>query len=306
MNFRLGLPITVAQGLLHAAASACAGFTLLRITKSQSWGLLLFVALLFLPAMYFTPARIIRDYFYTSVTLLFFSSLLLLTFDRSRIIQLVSALVAGFGAGILWITREEGIWIVPASLLALIVAAVWGEHGSRARLAALVALASSCVALTVVAVGGANAHVYGRFIVSELRDGDFQSALTWLQRASSTHWRPYVGVPREARLELYRHSPTLPRSRPSSIRWTGPRHGTKGARSTGTRAARLQTAGSCGRCAMVQRWPERMPLPTGPRGSTGQSQGVQGRMRCRSAGLREMVPVVSAGYDLEPIGGPAR
>jgi hypothetical protein len=106
VNFRLGLPINLGQGLLYMAASSYAAFALLRMTKSQSLSLLLFVAFLFVPAMYFTPARIIRDYFYASLTLVFFVSLLLLAFERSRIVEFLSALVAGFGAAALWVARK--------------------------------------------------------------------------------------------------------------------------------------------------------------------------------------------------------
>jgi hypothetical protein len=209
INFRLGLPINLGQGLLYMAAAAYAGFALLRLTKSQSLGVLLFVALLFVPAMYLAPARIIRDHFYTSLTLVFFASLLLFTFDRSRIVQLMGAAVAGFGAAALWVTREEGVWIVPATLLAFLIAIASAERGSKARLVALFAVALSCATLSVASVGAINARVYGRFVVSELKDGDFQSALGWLQKASYAHWRPYLGIPREARLELYGHSPTF-------------------------------------------------------------------------------------------------
>jgi hypothetical protein len=105
--------------------------------------------------------------------------------------------------------REEGVWIVPATLLAFLIAVVSAERGSRARVAALFALALSCATLSVGSVGAVNAHVYGRFVVSELKDGDFQSALGWLQKASYSHWRPYLAVPHDARLELYRLSPTF-------------------------------------------------------------------------------------------------
>jgi hypothetical protein len=209
INFRLGLPINLGQGLAYLAATAGAGFTILRITKSQTLGLLLVVALLFVPAMYFTPARIIRDYFYTSLTLIFFSSLLLLVFDQSRVIRFMSALIAGFGAAAIWLTREEGLWIVPATLLAFVIAIVSAERGAKARHASLFGLALTCAALSICSVGAVNAYVYGRFVISELKDSDFQSALGWLQRASYSHWRPYLGVPREARMEIYHHSPTF-------------------------------------------------------------------------------------------------
>jgi hypothetical protein len=63
-------------------------------------------------------------------------------------------------------------------------------------------------------VGLINLNAYGKFTINEVKGSDFQSALGALQRASYLHRKPYLPVPEEARMEIYRESPSFAKLRP--------------------------------------------------------------------------------------------
>jgi hypothetical protein len=61
--------------------------------------------------------------------------------------------------------------------------------------------------LTAGGIGLLNRAFYGRSVVIEMSDADFQKAMAALQRVGAPYERPYLPLPREARQLLYAESP---------------------------------------------------------------------------------------------------
>jgi hypothetical protein len=121
---------------------------------------------------------------------------------------------AGLGAagGFLWITREEGVWILPAAGAASAGMAlrVWRSrgHGRGPRLAVLAAawlLAGGIVAAVVLQ----NRAYYGIGAVSEFMHPAFARAYGSLTRVNPERWQRWVPVAAETRARIYRHSPAF-------------------------------------------------------------------------------------------------
>jgi hypothetical protein len=213
-----GLPFTLALGLFYAACASFAGLVFGRLTRSLATGVALLAALLLTPTLYYTGmVTVQRDFFYACLTLALVASATALVtgcLGRPKRIAALTGLLGGW----FWLTREEGVWLIPcfAILLAaaligprrLEAAAGEGRDGRRARLAGAGAALAIAVAMAVC-VGLVNWAVYGRFVVNEIEDRPFQSAMSALEDAAAPYHQRGVPVPAAARARIYAVSPAF-------------------------------------------------------------------------------------------------
>jgi hypothetical protein len=214
-NYMTGLPVGIGQGLLYFVAVVYVSFVLSKISRNKILFFVLAALLLALPVIYTAELqRLEREYFYLSITLLTFAAFFdLLFINESSRKYLRCSIILGLLLGVFWLTREEGIWIVPAMITALACSAFqrkeWKSYVLyRAFLGSILTTLLSA-ALIVAAVGSLNKHFYGRFVVNEIMDSSFQSAYNALQRASYMYHKPYLPVAKQARLKIYEQSPTF-------------------------------------------------------------------------------------------------
>jgi hypothetical protein len=206
-NYLTGMPIGLGQSVVFFAAVIYFSFVYARTRGDLAAFLVCVVSLLTVPVMYTVDMqRLLRDFFYTAITLAYFAALFDLLLDKN-FMPWRKAVLAGTLAGVFWLTREEGIWIVPASLL-IVACAIVRTRPFRAQVfKPAVALASAMAAVAVV--GLINLQHYGRYVLNEVKDSDFQAALASLQRAAYPDQQPYVPVPKAARLRIYQYSPSF-------------------------------------------------------------------------------------------------
>jgi hypothetical protein len=194
-----------------------------RLTGSRIAGLALLALLLFCPSLYFgDELRVFRDVFYTSLTLALVAAVLALS---GRVIAgpLAIGLAGGLGAW-WWLTREEGVWLLPTLLLLALIPLTGGfsdeqrPRGLREMLTRLLP-AGAAFGMAMLLVGGVaatNAAVYGRFVVNEIKDASFEGALQALQAAAAPYADERVPVPAHARVRIAAVSPAF-----ASIRGLG-------------------------------------------------------------------------------------
>ena len=207
LNAVLGTPVTLLQALLYLLACALFALGVRRLSRSTGLGLAVFVCTLWQPDLF--PVRLMRDDIYPAQTLLFLACLLQALFlsstTRSRVAWAVGA---GLALAWLWLTREEGIWTAPATLVICGVA-VWRERGRLREV--LTAAGAGVFALAVVATG--NLIAYRTFTLVDLK-GPFSQALGAVQSVRVGDPTPYVPVPARVRQQLYAESPSFRALRP--------------------------------------------------------------------------------------------
>ena len=212
-NHILGLSIGIGQALLYFGAVLYGAHVMMRLLRTQAAFLVTLITLLTIPLFYEqSMQRLLRDTFYTSIVLLYFAALFDTLVVDTRGARWGRAAACGVLGGLVWITREEREWIIPASLVVL-VWFLWrrgAEWWARALPLATIAVAFTAVLGTIASL---NLAYYGRFIINEIKDANFVSAMSALQRASYPDFQPYVPVPKAARLRLYDQSPTFARLR---------------------------------------------------------------------------------------------
>ena len=212
-NKFLGTPLHLSLALLYLLACAVMVATLRRLLNWQD-GLTfaVFAGLLWQPAL--MANRVIRDNFYHSLLLLILAAALIVAFDHGRR-RTAAAVWGGLAFGWFWITREEGLWIVPTMLLIFGVG-LWRQRRLSRRSTKRVPYLVFAVAasLPIVATSAMNAHEYGVFTVTDFNTGGFQAALTSLDRIEVTKDLRRVPVPPEALAAAYEVSPNMVRLRP--------------------------------------------------------------------------------------------
>ncbi len=221
LTFLLGLPLGFAQQLLYAAACLLLVVALAPLVRSQAARLAAYALLLWNP-MSFDGAflsRVLRQQVSTPLALMILAGLVALVARREQPFRRLVpwAVLAGIAFGLFWVTREEGVWIVPGVVL-LGAAAVVGAAGSRPggwrAMAGAGALAAGVALVPVAGVCVLNAWHYRWYGTVEFRAGEFKEAYGALLRVRAGPAMPFVPVTRQAREAIYAVSPAFALLRP--------------------------------------------------------------------------------------------
>lgn len=224
------VPLKLAEQAVYLAASAAAAGVVRKHAASNRLALLLFACLAFNPVLWHPDlARVLREGLYVSLSLavVIIATTIAFPADHKPPPRLAWRVLQGFALGLLaaafYLTREEGIWLMPA--LAMVVAAaiakaLWGAvlPSRRSYINAvvtplLIAAAVFPVADCLVAV--LNHRHYGIFETNELRSRSFLRAYGAITRIQEGEWRPYILFPQDARLRAYEISPAAQELAPS-------------------------------------------------------------------------------------------
>lgn len=217
VNHATGLPLKFSEHALYLAVALYFSVTIAQLYRSRPAALVCFFLLAFFPTAWVAGAggRVVREGLYIS------QALLLLTLGircwvlpkaesvaHQLRIQWRTLVALGLVAGWFWITREEGVWLVPSMLLLMaywLLCQVNWRAQWRAVLAflALPLLAASLVVLTINSV---NYAVYGTFRNNDFRSSDFQAGYGALTRIRHDNWQRYVLFPKDARERAYEMS----------------------------------------------------------------------------------------------------
>ena len=216
-TFLSAVPLPIAQHLLYLLG--CILLVLaLRPCFDASWQAFGTFTLLWWQPMSYVELDILRQNIYTPLTLLLFAGLCALQTRRAArvYIRLAWGALLGTAAAAFYLTREEGIWILPGTAL-LIGISAWNSWRAGERLRPLVAPAGTatiCATAILVTVCTLNYRYYGWFGTVEFRAREFRSAYGALQRPVPSEQIPYVPVTRDVRLKLYQVSQSFAELKP--------------------------------------------------------------------------------------------
>jgi len=217
LNHSLGLPLLDSQQALFITACVVFVGAIQPMLPNRWIGLLLLVVLLFNPVNYSQSitTRVLREGIYPALTLLALAGALrlVLVSGKSDRLPLGWALLAGLAFAALWLTREEGIWLVPSLLLAVGYAAWrnWREGMLNIRNLLLLCLPAVLPILAVLTVSSLNHLHYGVFRTNDIVSGPFADAYSSLIRIRSHERNVRIPLPRQTRSRLYELSPAFAR-----------------------------------------------------------------------------------------------
>ncbi len=190
----LEIPYLQGGQLLYLVACIAAAWAVAPLFKRKQWCVPVFAALWMSPYSWaqFT-LRVYRDNIFPSLCLLFFAGMLGfgLRLKERAWKSIGFALLAGLGLGTAWLTREDGVWLLPfaicAALAYLIVLLLQKQFTLRQKLARA-AMPALSLAVCLVCIGlycWQNYTHYGRFIVSDFTSSEFEDAVGALLRCDT-------------------------------------------------------------------------------------------------------------------------
>jgi hypothetical protein len=190
----------------------------------------LYVVVLFNPMTFTTNClRVIREGIYPALSILVLTGVIaMMRAKEMRTRYFLIAIVTGLLLSAFWLTREEGVWIVPSVMILMIWMLVKSfKEGNY--LCPLVACSLPWLVLIMSLgwIATQNFFHYGVFATVEFKTRPFLDAYGALCRVKPERWIPDVPVPRETRLRLYGLSPAFAELKPFLEGETGRRWITK-------------------------------------------------------------------------------
>lgn len=213
----LHLPYLAAGQLLTCGAALACAFAFAPVLRRWKSRFAVFALLAFSPAATASfTLRVYRDNIFPGLCMLFFAGLCGYALRcRRPVKQGIGWLVlSGVGLGLAWLTREDGIWLLPfaaAGTLILIVTALRDKGALPKKLGrcALLAVPYGLLAAAILAYSAVNYACYGLFAVSDFSSGSFAAAVGAMSRVKAEEWKPLCSVPTDVRMKLYGAVPQL-------------------------------------------------------------------------------------------------
>jgi hypothetical protein len=219
--FWLGIPLCFSQQLLYVCSCLIFMIAIRPLLRNIPLLLLVFyTALLFHPISYPVNEmnRVVREGVYLSLPLmvLSFATGLLLRKDAPIKKLVMWNIGLGFSFAAFWLTREEGVILIPSLFLlaAALFFSIWvfSREKKKRMAACCISIALACA--IVGAVAGINKIYYGVFTACEQVQSDYVSAYGSLLRVKPKLFQQYLPVARETRERIYAASPAFAELRP--------------------------------------------------------------------------------------------
>ncbi len=207
----LHIPYLIGGQLLWLFACGCTVRAFAPVLPKRIARLCLFLVLWFSP--YSTAAftlRVYRDNIFPSLCLLFFAGMLGLGIRLKSSVRsmLLWGTLSGVGFGLAWLTREDGVWLLPFAVCGAavcILAILCANEPIRRRLIRLLPLSAGvcAAAICICAYCYMNLQYYGRFVVSDFTSSEFSAVINAFKRADSDTPHKRILVCKETRQKIY-------------------------------------------------------------------------------------------------------
>lgn len=206
----LGVSVSFMHALFHCISVTIFTWVITKISRSRLLGISIFLITLWHPSM-FVIGRLLRGNIYAPQTILIlavFSYAIFVADQRAQRIRW--GLLAGLVLGWYWLTREEGVWILPGIGLLILFEGIreWRNGSLRKVLEPTVAMVAVCIVIQF-AFSFTNWMVYDKFIGVDFKEKNFKAALSALQSVRVGEPIPYLPVPHAAREKIYKVSPSF-------------------------------------------------------------------------------------------------
>jgi hypothetical protein len=208
----LGISVTLAHALFHCFAITAFVAILHRFVKSYLLSGLMFALLLWHPVTLSVQLlRVFREEIYYGQVLLIMAAVtaaLFCAFDGRR--RVLFAILGGTVLGWFWLTREEGVWLLPG--IAIIVAAsAWSAYraGRTRQLLASLSIIICTFAFMQIGFRAGNLWAYGKFVGVDVKEANYVRALGVIDSVRSGGNKPFIPVTKSARERIYAVSPTF-------------------------------------------------------------------------------------------------
>ena len=207
----LNIPMLLAGHILYVGACVVTVFAFAPVLKKNWEKILVLGFLLYNPLSWaeFT-LRIYRDNIFPALCMLCISGVIgfCLRIHLSPKKGIGYAVIGGVGLATAWLTREDGIWLMPFVVCAIIfyiLCVIMAKETVKTKIyrCMLAVIPFILLLVGVLSFSTMNYIHYGRFAISDFTSSDFENAIGAFSRADTTGAHPKVFVPHDVRLEIY-------------------------------------------------------------------------------------------------------
>ena len=217
LNQLAGWPLKLTEHILYLGAALYFSHMLGRIVNARWLTIVTFMLLAFNPAPWspVVGGRVVREGLYTSLTLLMFALALrcYILPDGTSVTQALRKHWAGLSllglvGGVFWLTREEGVWLLPSMGMLVVYGLMvrWRQGVAILPALAYLGLPLMVAQLPIQTVNTLNYRQYGVYHHNDFHSPDFVAAYGALSRIRHDAWQRYVVFPKDARERAYRFS----------------------------------------------------------------------------------------------------
>jgi len=226
VNHLLGLPVTLMLAMIYLVSCLILSLVLFKAGLPRWLVLVLFLFLLFQPAL--MPTRIIRDNIYYSFLLTALAGTIHLVTRQRQKTSYRIIIISGLSLGYFWIIREEGVWILPGFFILFIYILSKQPDDKTGILARLKVTGIYFISAAIfpLLIGLANYSHYGKYEQVDFKDKHFVDVLNALNSVEAGPEIPYLPVPQKKRAVIYQISPAFAQLQTYfegvGLRWSAP------------------------------------------------------------------------------------
>lgn len=209
LNKLLHLPIALSIACLYIFACLFTAYIFRIAGASALLTIVLFTVLLFEPSQF--PMRIIRDNIYPALTLITISGLAYIAINHPSNKNRILIILAGTFSGLFWITREEGLWIIPGALVLMLYGCISRIKKNCQLIIFLKNLAIFYLfALTPIFITiGINYIRYHSTNIVETKGTNFVRAINAINSVDIGQEIPFLPASHQKRQAIYQISPSF-------------------------------------------------------------------------------------------------
>jgi hypothetical protein len=213
-NYLLGLQFKTMEHTIYIFASVLFFMALLKSRVNPYLALVPFILLLFNPYFH---SSVERGWFYAGLVFLVFSGIFYMISLRmlTQSIRPLHSFLLGVGFSMLYLSREETIWLYPWMAIAFAVLFYQPEREKVLRLMGkTLPLLILGIALPILVVLTANYTKYGHFGVKDSAVKEFNAAFKLMKSVRTKEEKPFVDITHNAFSKMFEVSPTLAQYQP--------------------------------------------------------------------------------------------
>ncbi|MFT5701261.1 MAG: hypothetical protein ACI8ZB_004151 [Desulforhopalus sp.] len=209
------IPLLFAQHVLYCFAALLFTHVLSTVLKNRLLQFLAFIFILFNPfssdyPLFYIPYRM---GLYVPLVVIFFSTLIETCFPRKVSFSYSAcwSLFLGLAFSLLWYTREESVWVVPALIFAFIcfILPLQKKQISFVKRLVVVTIPLVIWGITTLTFMHLNEHHYGVRDIIDIKSDSFTSAYGGLLHIENDKPQAGIIITKEMREKAYKVSPSL-------------------------------------------------------------------------------------------------
>lgn len=209
INKLIGIPITLSIAILHLASCWLIAISMKKLSIGTPLIFATYSIIVFHPTL--LPLRILRENIYPSLTIMIVAGATILITTPYKKNEKQYLPFFGIVLGFFWITREEGVWIIPGLSFLLLSKLYQLKHAHLPikKFAQQIATFLTFACIPVLIVSFMNMYKYGKFENVEFKSTEFSKAVESLNSVQVGKRIPYIPVSREKRMAIYAISPSF-------------------------------------------------------------------------------------------------